>query len=192
MLLTLHDVEERVQIWNRSRMSLADQLRQAATKLVSPGELPFESLDEDISEFEKSTQWLQQELGLSCSPNEALLPHLESRLASYQRAASCLTELSQLNHIRVISGDSGVLATLISESERIQQNLDRAPWQHLDLIESIESGCHPLCQVIHLLKEGATLSDEEWTRVTQLIQERFGAPLATAITRGRLVWTNAE
>ncbi len=53
----------------------------------------------------------------------------------------------------------------------------------------LAEGDHPFVDLLTLIEEGDTLSDDDWARLHTSVGAAFGVPLARAAARGRLVLT---
>ena len=192
MPLSLDDIDQRIQHWKSLRTSLSEQLRTVARLLIDPGLPPAKSLDTSLEDYTQAVKSLQADLDLSCpsdEPTETILLHRRTLL---ERVARIQEHLLRIDDIQVTAGDSSVLEPVRQLHAAIIRQLEQTPWQHESLMQEIEGGHHVLDRLVLLLQSPETLTDEVWTQEIGLVQEQFGSPLSTAISRGRVQLKNPQ
>lgn len=187
MHLPREELDERFQQLNRCRSTLVEQMRSAATRLLSPGVPADEELEASLNDYRRQLNRLQFDLELDSMTAGSVWNPLVSRLETVRRSEIAVESLAVMNQLRVISGDQSLLTPVIEAAEQVRNRLLDSPWQSPELLESVESQRHPLCRLFRLLRSPEALSDDEWTTDMSLVQEQFGTSFATAVARGRVL-----
>lgn len=192
MHLPREELDERIQQLNRFRSTLVEQMRSAATQLLSPGLPTDEELETALDDYERQLKSLQFDLELDSTAEGSVWEPLEARREIVRRSEEAVGALAPVNRLRVNSGDPSLLQPVWQAAERLRNRLHDSPWQSPDLLAEIENHRHPLCRLIRLLQAPEALSDDDWTTEMSLVQEQFGTPVATAVARGRVQLASLE
>jgi len=183
--LPREELDDRVQQLNRFRSTLVEQMRSAATQLLSPGIAPEDELDRSLEDYRLQLRSLQFDLELDSNEEGSAWAPLEARLDFVRRGAAASEQLEPIDRLQVSSGDQSLLDPVLTAADEVRQGL-QTPWRSQSLLEDVEEHRHILCHLIRLLEAPELLTDEDWTRDMTLIQEQFGVPVSTAIARGRV------
>lgn len=192
MHLPREELDKRIQHLNRFRSTLVEQMRSAATQLLSPGMPTDEELETSLEDYRRQLKSLQFDLELDPTAEGSVWDPVESRQEMVRRSEVAIDTLAPVQRLRVGSGDQSLLQPVWDIAEQLRNRLHDSPWQSPELIEEIENHRHPLCRLLGLLQAPEALSDDDWTTEMSLVQEQFGTPVATAIARGRVQLASLE
>jgi hypothetical protein len=190
--LPREELDKRIQHLNRFRSTLVEQMRSAATQLLSPGVPADEELETSLEDYRRQLKSLQFDLELDPTAEGSVWGSVESRQEMVRRSEVAIETLAPVQRLRVGSGDQSLLQPVWDVAAQLRNRLHDSPWQSPELIEEIERHRHPLCRLLGLLQAPEALSDDDWTTEMSLVQEQFGTPVATAIARGRVQLASLE
>ena len=183
-------IEDRFQQLKRSRSALAEELRAAAMKLRTTGQIPSVELDQSLNEYQDTFGQVRTRLGFTPAdvvPEDVSTWDLfQSRLRVCHQAAAALKCLGKVERLRMPKGFEATLDPVVKTCRELQARLARSPWNESELIQEIQAGRHPLCRVVSLVESLRDLSDDEWTTEMAVVQHAFGISVSTAIARGKI------
>jgi hypothetical protein len=189
---------------------LSVRLAQAAKRLHETGEVPSETLLEEVATFRQrfldlSTRGLAvaETLAIPALPpaEELISLHdlkalvqgiakVEEQRTLYddirQRALTVLDRIMQLRH-----REHATFPPLLECQERareMREAVAEARWPNLHpATESLASGEDPFSDLLNWIEQLFSLDDDEWALLQDAVEQFFGKPLAIAVSRGKLV-----
>ena len=182
--------QARVREMRQSSQQLADLLNSDANQLESAGVTPGIGLVEQLAQYRLRFQ--------------ELMAHWNASQPATRRAASIslealeaeLVRREQAVHACQIARDVLSIAprdgATITELESIQSDACLVLAAHgtelsSEQVDSFQTGTHPWCHLLRLIREQDTLSDADWSSLNRSIEMNLCRALAIAATRGRLV-----
>lgn len=179
-------------------LPLAAALNQAARELGVSGKPVNVSLRREASHFHDQLEQLAAQTGPALLHSDAsqlslrrLQEHHERR-TERTRARRSLQQVLQLKHIDPQPFEP--LAACQQMAEQLILRIDeRATGDWLDVeIADVVHDRHPLRAVTRLVMDRDTLTDDEWIGLQDRVTGMYGAPLATALVRGRILCSPGE
>jgi hypothetical protein len=190
------------------------QLAQAAKDLQEKGEIPGERLIEDLMTLrrqflELSRQGMTVAEALSISslpPGETLtsLRALQTLLERVSKAEEHRTlydevrqrALAMLDRVMLLQHrDHPDFPPLLECQERAREMRDAtaaAQWPHLHpATESLANGEDPFSDLLAWVEQQNSLDDEDWALLQDTVEQFFSKPLAIAVSRGKLIFSEA-
>jgi hypothetical protein len=113
------------------------------------------------------------------------LDDLDAAVASQAEVLAALEVLeaaARLQH-REVAGFPP-LHRVCDQCQQVRRELLSA--SAMEMASALVEGRHPLAALVHLVRDGATLSDDRWEALQEAVAQQFGRELATAVVRGRL------
>ncbi|MGE0681254.1 MAG: hypothetical protein AB7P69_10205, partial [Candidatus Binatia bacterium] len=191
---------------------LSAQLTQAAKDLQEKGEIPGERLIEDVATLRRQFLELRthgvaaaEALSISSLPSgdtltslhalQALLEHVskaEEHRTLYhdvrQRALMMLDRVMLLHHRD--QPDFPPLRECQARAQEMRDATAAAQWPHLHpATESLANGEDPFSDLLAWVEQQNSLGDEDWALLQDTVEQFFGKPLAIAVSRGRLIFS---
>ncbi|MCA9054307.1 MAG: hypothetical protein KDA75_10750 [Planctomycetaceae bacterium] len=183
---------------DEDRTAVAYALRREAQTLRDDGELRLQTVIASTHEFQNRAEHLQSRL-TACYADElnddsATIVENPASLADYGRRLDWLEQCLPVRKLlrqaeRLTSPVSSVdLAPVHRSLDSISTRL--SPERRSAVFPAELAGSalaeQPLSQLIQLVGEGDSLSNDEWQRCVDAVRDAFGPEIAAAAARGRL------
>ncbi|GIW81868.1 MAG: hypothetical protein KatS3mg105_3675 [Gemmatales bacterium] len=130
---------------------------------------------------------------------EKLVCEIKNAIAERERKAKIRDMLNQAavvleRVLAIVHRDTADYAPLAECQQKARALLDdtkRDPDQLEDLgeFQALAESTHPFCELLTFIEKRDDLNDEEFEKMESEIIEKFGKPIATACTRGKLLLT---
>ncbi|MCA9080233.1 MAG: hypothetical protein KDA58_06715 [Planctomycetaceae bacterium] len=181
MRLPLDELERRLQSLVTERQELSDRMLSVATELETHRTVPSWEFVDDLKLYRQRFGDLQTELNGGATDGEiTTLTDLKERLAA-EREREVRDELLALARtICHVDGDSHPV------TEQIRTVLDDTT------VAAVTEGSQlaGVRDLLRLITDGDSLSDEDWNTARLGASERFGNDVAVAAARGKLILDN--
>jgi hypothetical protein len=193
---------------------LSAQLAQAAKDLQEKGAIPNERLLEDVTALRRQFLELRtQGVAVAATLSVPSLPPVET-ISSLHALQALLQDVSKaeeqrtfyddvrqralamLDRVRLLyHRDHPDFSPLLECQERAREMRDAiaaAQWPNLHpATESLANGEDPFSDLLAWVEQQNALDDEDWALLQDTVEQFFGKPLAIAISRGRLIFSEA-
>lgn len=190
MFMETESLRTRLQQLRQTGFRLADLLTLDADRLDTEGWPPARMVSDDLRGF-------RDQLGSLTSQFRAVFD--EQGSFQFQSLNELETELDRRDlakrataiarKIVQIQSPEGQTPDGLGKLQSAATEMIASQGQHEsgEQIRSLSEGTHPWCDLLHMIGEGGTLPDSEWTLLNTSIETAFGRALAVAAARGRLV-----
>ncbi|MGD1903225.1 MAG: hypothetical protein ACFB9N_13410 [Geitlerinemataceae cyanobacterium] len=85
------------------------------------------------------------------------------------------------------SGEFAPLADYKTQVQTFRKEVEATSGQLSADARSLVEGAHPVAQLLQAVQAGDTFSDAQWSGLQAMMTKVFGAPIAMAVSRGKLV-----
>jgi hypothetical protein len=117
--------------------------------------------------------------------NASSLDELETSLASHRQIRAALDVVEAAGRLRHREQPAfAPLARVADHCTALKEQLVTAAPK--ETIKALQEGRHPLSALLQLVRDGASLSDERWETLQEVVANQYGRELTTAVIRGRV------
>ena len=189
MFMETETLRARLAQLRQTGLSLADLLMLDADRLDAEGWPPSRILSNDLRSFREQLSHLTSQFQTGVEPSSSpyrSLAEMDSELAYRDVAKRAMAIARSMLQLRSSEGPApaGLEELQTAATEMIASQGLHEPRER---IRSLAEGSHPWCDLLRMIRSGATLPDSEWTVLNTSIEAAFGRPLAMTAARGRLV-----
>lgn len=190
MTAELKDWQQQLLQLRAAGRRLSETMAQATVDLREQGWEPTESLLQQMQQFRNDFHRLRDAILAGRQDDAARIDSLDALATELARREVIATALERVHHaarLRSRNGDAGspMFVRWQHEVSTVQAELSTATPPE-SLVESLQSGRHPLVVAVRLVEAADDFNDDDWGNAMETVTSTLGRDFATALARGRL------